>query len=112
MKSVVKVPSVCVSDVWKRLRLWTGVVSFLLFSGCALANPPRGLVIDETAGGKAVWDRQAVMDQRDAYYHAMLSYAYRFRNLLPEHLAKAATSPNNGMDQTRYKRWRHWWPIR
>ena len=101
----VSVPSVCVGDVWKCLRLWTGVISFILFSGCALANSQRGFVVDETVGGKAAWDRQAIVDQRDAYYHAILSYAYQLRNQIPEHLAKATAEVKEALQyrpQTAY----------
>ena len=80
-----------VGDMWKCLRLFIGVALFLLSNGCATANPQRVLVADEASSkDKPMWSRHEILQQRDAYFHAILSYAYQLRNQMPEHLAKAA----------------------
>ena len=75
--------------MWQCLRLCIGIVIFLLFNGCALANPQRVLVADEAAKDKPQWSRHEILQQRDAYFHALLSYAYQLRSQIPQHLAKA-----------------------
>jgi hypothetical protein len=66
--------SVDVGEMWKCLRLFIGVVIFLLSNGCATANPQRVLVADEASSkDKPMWSRHEILRQRDAYFHTILS---------------------------------------
>jgi Tfp pilus assembly protein PilF len=76
---------------WQYLRFWAGVIGFLLFSGCALANSQRLLVTDENAPGED-WPVAEILHQGEAYYQFILSYGYQLRHTIDEDYAQAVSA--------------------